>query len=107
MWLPKKFFDLFSSAQVETSTLRVERDLLIRELAEVKANFKWMTVRVNALEQERAVLLNKVYNIQVASPVIVQQPNTVPDFNESIFTDLDELADAKKQVADVLPKWSN
>lgn len=110
MWLPKSVFDLFTiSADERTDllALRVERDALVRECAEAKANFKWMTVRVNALEQERQVLLEKVYNVRVAAPHIIQQPNAVPDFNESIFEDMDELAASTRQVADVLPKWNS
>lgn len=110
MWLPKSVFDLFAfsaNQRAELACLKVERDLLVREVAEAQANFKWMTVQVNQLQLERQALLEKVYNVRVAAPQVLAQPNTVPDFNESIFTDLDELADAKKQTMNVLPKWGN
>lgn len=110
MWLPKSVFDLFAvgaETRAELASLKVERDALVRECAESKANFKWMTTQVNQLQLERQALLEKVYNVRVAAPQVLTQPNTIPDFNESIFTDLDELADAKRQVADVLPKWAS
>lgn len=110
MWLPKSVFDLFafgSDQRAELACLKVERDLLIREVAEVKANFRWMTMQVNQLQLERQVLLDKVYNVRVAAPQVLSQPNTVPDFNESIFEDIDELAASRRVVADVLPKWGN
>lgn len=110
MWLPKTVFDLFTlgaAERTELSRLRVENEHLVRENAEAKANFKWMTLQVNQLQLERQALLEKVYSIRVAAPVIMGQPNTVPDFNQDIFTDLDELADAKKVMTANLPKWGN
>lgn len=110
MWLPKSVFDLFAlgaNQQAELSCIKVERDLLVRELAESKANFKWMTMQVNQLQLERQALLEKVYHVRVAVPQVQTQPNTVPDFNESIFEDMDELAASKRHVVDVLPKWGN
>lgn len=110
MWLPKSVFDLFTlgaEQRAELAACRTERDGLVRELAEAKANFRWMTMQVNQLQLERQALLEKVYNVRVAAPQVLSQPNTVPDFNESIFEDLDELALSKRQVADVLPKWGN
>lgn len=110
MWLPKSVFALFAFSaeqRAELGAVRLERDLLTKELAEAKANFKWMTLQVNQLQLERQALLEKVYNVKVAAPQVLEQPNTVPDFNTSIFEDLDDLAATKKVVADVLPKWNN
>lgn len=110
MWLPKSVFDLFTlgtEQRAELAKLRVENEHLIREAAEAKANFKWMTVQVNGLQLERQALLEKVYNVKVAAPVILEQPNTVPDFNHSIFEDLDELAASTKSVKTSLPSWGN
>lgn len=110
MWIPAAVYQLFTLSadqRAELSSLKIERDHLTRELAEAKANFKWMTSQVNQLQMERQALLEKVYHVRVAVPQVVSQPNTVPDFNESIFEDMDELAAAKKVVADVLPRWGN
>lgn len=106
MWLPKAVFDLFSftsEQRTELAKLKVENEHLLRENAEVKANFKWMTVQVNQLQLERQALLEKVYGVKVAAPVILNQPNTIPDFNSALFEDLDEL-EAKKVA---LPNWGN
>lgn len=110
MWIPTSIFNMFtlSAAQkAEFDRLKVERDFLTRELAEAKANFNWMTVQVNQLQLERQALLEKVYSIRVAAPQVLNQPNTVPDFNESIFEDLDELASLKKVTATSIPNWGN
>lgn len=110
MWIPTSIFNLFtlSAAQrAEYDTLKVERDHLTRELAEARANFKWMTVQVNQLQLERQALLEKVYSIRVAAPQVLSQPNTVPDFNESLFEDLDELAAMKKVTTASIPNWGN
>lgn len=110
MWLPKSVFALFafgSDQRIELAALKVERDALVRENAELRANFRWMTLQVNQLQLERQALLEKVYNVRVAAPQVLTQPNTVPDFNESIFEDLDELALSKRQVSTDLPKWGN
>jgi hypothetical protein len=110
MWLPTKLYDLFtlsSDQRLELQRLRIENEHLTRESAEAKANFKWTLVRINALELERQSLLDKVYAIKVAAPQVMAQPNTVPDFTQDIFTDLDELADASKRVNTSLPPWGN
>lgn len=107
MWLPKSVFALFTiskdtvdALRVENSTLRVERDLLTSELASSRANSEWMRVRVNALEFERASLLEKAYGIRVPVPEItrvtpVQADATGMGFpsNLDVFNDLgDDLA---------------
>lgn len=104
MWLPRKLFDLFtissdtaSALRLENSTLRVERDLLKSDLAVSRANSEWMRVRVNALEFERAALLDKAYGIKTPIPEIVRTlpPSSTPSplSNLDVFDDMgDELA---------------
>lgn len=97
MWLPRSIFDLFSISKeavedlkLENSTLKIERDLLKADLASSRANSEWMRVRLNALEFERAGLLDKVYGLRVPVPEIARTlpPSDLLPSNLDIFTDV-------------------
>lgn len=82
MWLPRHVYDLFQvskesadALRTELATVRAERDALKLSEATAKTNFNWLTLRVNALEVERAQLIKKAYNIDVAVPEIVRTSN--------------------------------
>lgn len=105
MFVSKRIFNLLIEAQDNVYDLRSELKTkeeaivtLERELASVRANFNWLTTRVNALELERALLLEKVTGVKTAVPEIAR---TVPTnsieqlLNSDIFTDMgDEKARA-------------
>jgi hypothetical protein len=105
MWLPTRAFDLFriSHATVdaqreELAQLRAERDALKISEATAKANFSWLTLRVNALEVERAQLLKKAFNIDVVVPEIVQTSNqragvsNLIELSTALFEDIGDVA---------------
>lgn len=100
MFISNRIFDLFeinkeslSTLREELLTLRIERDLLKSELASTKANFNWLTVRCNALEAERAQLMEKAYNIRIPVPEIVRTPIDPFEMNADLFNDMgDERA---------------
>lgn len=104
MWLPKSLFDLFSISRahvedlkVENSTLKIEVNLLKADLASSRANGEWLRVKVNALELERASLLEKVYGLRVPVPEIARtlppHDPSLPSLNLDIFNDLgDEVS---------------
>lgn len=107
MWLPSQLLNLFTLSiedRADLAKLRLERDLLTRDLAEAKANFKWSVIRINSLELERAVLLEKVYNVKIAAPEIYQAPaQRIADVS-AIFEHIDE-DDPRSTIS--LPKWGN
>ncbi len=100
MFISNRIFDLFeinkeslATLREELTTLRIERDFLKTELSSTKANFNWLTVRCNALEAERAQLLEKAYNIRVPVPEIMRVQGNPIDMNADIFNDMgDERA---------------
>lgn len=104
MWLPTKAFDLFrisrettENQREELASIRAERDGLIRQLAASTANVDWLSVRLNALEAERAQLLSKVYGLNVPVPEVIRRnPATqqIQDMNSFSFDHVsDEMAE--------------
>jgi FtsZ-binding cell division protein ZapB len=87
MWLSKDlvgFFqishDTVSSLRSEVAALKAENGSLRHENATLKTHFDWLRTKVNALELERAGLLEKAYNIKLPVPEIARQTHQVePD----------------------------
>lgn len=100
MYLPNKAFDLFNISRAVVDDLRVanasltsERDALKSELATTKANFAWMTTRVNVLEMERATLLEKAYGVKTIVPEIVRtRAGVSPPTMADLFEDMGDTA---------------
>ena len=97
MWIPNRAFELFHISKDTVNTLRedlaairVERDGLKSQLATTQANLEWMRVRVNALEFERAQLLEKAYGVKVPVPEVVRSQATPLPFSSAIFEDMGE-----------------
>lgn len=102
MWISKTVFDLFHVAKDEVTGLReemaavrAERDLLKTQLTGANANFNWLRLRVNALEVERAALVQRAYGIALPVPeVVTAQSTPLPDVNhllglsQSLFEDM-------------------
>lgn len=102
MWVPNKVLDWFrisvdtvDNLREDLAGVRAERDALQSQLATTQANFSWLCVRVNALEIERAALLEKAYGIKVIVPEVVRQPSFPMEFNSALFEDIGD-DDAKK-----------
>lgn len=100
MWVPSQVVDWFKiskesvdALREDNAALRAENAALHVELQTIKANFGWLTTRVNALEVERAALLEKVTGIKVAVPEIVRPIPTEQLVNQFTFEDMgDDLA---------------
>jgi hypothetical protein len=82
VWLNEKIYGLLQvnkevadDQKAELQKLRSENQLLRTQLTESNANFRWLTTRVNALEVERAQLLERAYNVKTLVPEIVPQAN--------------------------------
>ncbi len=95
MWVPNRFRDWFQVSKdtvdrqrEELAKLNAENQLLRTQLITTDSNFKWICTRVNALEVERAQLLEKAYGVKVIVPEIVRTPQVPIDLNASIFEDL-------------------
>ena len=111
MFVPERVIDWFTSlrdaadvhAEVaksaianlreELSAVRAERDALKIQNVVTQNHFDWLRIRVNALETERAQLIEKAYGIKVPIPEIVRTPVHPIDFNSALFEDVgDETA---------------
>lgn len=96
MWVPSKFFDLFSSSRDELVKLRTERDNFRDELSRVNILNDWLRIQINTLQIERSSLLEKAHGIKVPAPqlersrVTADEATSTPEFS---FDDIgDELA---------------
>jgi len=112
MWLSDEFVDWFKISQdtvtalrEENSKLKAENDLLRVDLLTTRANFKWLTTRVNTLEYQNTALLEKAYDIKVPAPAIVEQPKVDPTFNPKDFSFDDIGDDMAKRLG--LPVYTN
>lgn len=105
MFIPKAVFDLFGIAKQsidttreELAAVRAERDALKLQLATANNHFDWLRLKVNALEVERAQLLDKAYGVKALVPEITRQEpvsleKVLSQFNSAIFDDVgDEKA---------------
>ena len=89
MWVTKSLFELIvgdnKAQQLELNKLQAECVVSVRISEELKhqkgkddLTIDWMRHRINALEKERAILLNKVAGVIVPVPEIVPtRPGTI------------------------------
>ena len=97
MWLSNQLVNLFQISKESVESLRedlaatrAERDSLKLQLSVSQNHFDWLRMRVNALEIERAQLIEKAYGIRTAIPEIIRTRAQDPDLNPDIFTDVGE-----------------
>lgn len=97
MWVPKPLAELFTisrdtleALRKEVEVLKTERDALKLANAVTQNHFDWLRVRVNQLENERAQLIKKAYNIDIPVPEIARQPSSLPEPISALFEDLGE-----------------
>lgn len=98
MWISKTVFDFLTQRTEDLVVVREElsqRTAEVRDLTEslatAKANFNWLASRVNALEVERALLLEKVTGVKTTVPEIVRPVSTASIdslLNSDIFNDM-------------------
>lgn len=107
MWINSKIIDWFGTnvetvrqMQADLAVVRSERDSLNLQLVTAKTNFEWLRLKVNALEVERAALLEKVYGLKIPIPELApMHPNvTARDLGtmEDLFNDMGD-DEAKRQ----------
>ena len=100
MWVPSQVVDWFhisrdavEALREDNSALRAERDSLKSQLLATQTNFNWLTTRINALEVERAQLIEKAYGIKIPVPEIVRTPSQHELVNPFSFEDMgDDMA---------------
>lgn len=99
MWLPDKAFEFFhiskqavDSLREDLAAVRAERDLLKLQLATATNHFDWLRIRINALETERAQLIEKAYGIKIPVPEIVRPNRSPMDMNADLFSDMGDDA---------------
>lgn len=121
MWISPKVVDWFTHLQdaaevnsdvakvalqdmrEQLAVLRSERDALRSQLTISQTHFDWLRMRVNQLEHERAILINKVHGIDVGSPMIAKVQPPPPDLHELQFSFEDVGDDIAKQLGLELP----
>lgn len=74
MWIPKQIVDLFSSTRDDLVKAKAERDLFRDQVSQSTILCDWLRLQVNSLQNERAALLEKAYNIRVPVPQIERAP---------------------------------
>lgn len=110
MWVPSAVVDWFhiskqavDSLREDLAAIRAERDMLKVQLATSQNHFDWLRIRINALETERAQLIEKAYGIKVPIPELVRPPTSPLDLNADLFSDIGE--DAAKSLG--MPLYGN
>lgn len=73
MWIPRQIVDLFQSNRDDLVKAKAERDLFRDQLSQSTILCDWLRLQVNSLQNERAALLQKAYNITVPAPQIERQ----------------------------------
>jgi predicted nuclease with TOPRIM domain len=108
MFIPKAVFDLFRISKESVETLReeiasvkAERDTLQRQTTHLQTSFDWLRLRVNALEVERAQLIERAYGIKPIVPEISRASSndfkrTLEQMSTALFTDMGD-EEARKQ----------
>lgn len=94
MWLPAKVLDFLSFSKEDLIQARTERDLLRSQLIKSEIMTDWLRVRVNQLEVERSVLMEKVNGIKIPSPELLRSNQVVPPtmMQEASFEDMGDDA---------------
>src|SRR3990167_1634158 len=97
MWLSNQIVSMFqiSKEAVEAlrehlAAIRAERDSLKLQLSVSQNHFDWLRMRVNALEIERAQLIQKAYGITTPVPEITRTRTPGIDLNPDLFNDIGE-----------------
>jgi hypothetical protein len=105
MWISEKVVDWFhiskesvDSLREELSACRAERDALRLQAATDRITADWLRTRVNALEMERAALIERAYQIKLpavpqlarlgSTPVATHDPEPDPFSFDDIGNDL-------------------
>ena len=108
MWVTTKLLDLFKISKdivdhqrEDLAVVRAERDLLKGQLQVAQDSFKWITIRVNALELERSQLFLKVYNLNVPAPEIIRNQQNPIEYPSNLFDHIDD--EEAKKIG--LPLW--
>ena len=85
MWIPASLLSLLTmnkdtldSLRLEAATLRGKNEILERELTAIRINSDWMRARVNQVEAERSVLMEKAFpGLSLPVPEIARVANRV------------------------------
>jgi hypothetical protein len=90
MWLTRRIYDDLRDKLVAAEA---EARGQAGALRTVQANFDFMRVRLNQLEQERAILIERMFGVKVPVPQIEKAPTPFDEnkFNETFsFDGLDD-----------------
>lgn len=88
MWIASKFLDHLTLLRADLEKVRAERDSLKSVNATLTATGDWLRVRVNALEYERAALMEKAFNITMPVPEIVRSTRPTQELANFSFEDI-------------------
>ncbi len=97
MWIPQSLLNLFTinketvdALRIDVSVLRAKSEVFEHELASNKIMSDWLRMRVNQLEAERVVLMEKAYpGLHLPTPEISRISNRVKEAFDltSLFED--------------------
>lgn len=89
MFISKSVFDLLAVNHEELVRLRSDNAALVRHNSSIQTTLDWLRTRVNALEMERAQLVQKALGISLPVPEILRNPVVSPvELNADLFEDM-------------------
>lgn len=95
MWISRKIYDDLRDSLV---TAEAEERAQTGAMRTLQANFDFMTLRLNQLERERAIMIERMFGVKVPVPEIERAPNPFDahKFNETFsFNGLDDTQAAE------------
>ena len=102
MWVNAKIVSWFGlnvelvhTLQADLAVARAERDSLKLQAAINQNNFEWARLQINALEVERASLMERVHNIRMPIPELTRPMRPLAETlgsgsADDLFTDMGE-----------------
>ena len=94
---------LLDDAKRETARERQRADLLAQQLAVTQNNFEWARVRLNAIELERATLMERLFTVRLPVPELARVPFASMGMPVTTETPVEESASSDLLAAVGLP----
>ncbi len=91
-WITTVKLDESSKLREENAALRAERDILKHQLSTSQFQMDWFRSQINALQFERAALLDKAYGIKAPVPELVKAAPRLPEMKPEDFS-FDDVGD--------------
>lgn len=86
MFIPKSVVDFLLFSKDDLIKTRTERDSFKDQLSKSEIMCDWLRMRVNALEIERSILMEKAYNVTLPAPELTRLPRTPEEMKIDEFS---------------------